>query len=332
MVAGMISIELQPTDLANIRFAYSPLVELSMSYKRLRADGASLFPRWADEVRHALHDTPLPYMDALILPRDYVADFITPTPTRREVEIEEEFARVRETPHETIRKNVRTLIALDGESPERLHFLAHPDEALDRLLDEMRLYWNRTLAAYWPRIIDVLENDVLFRARELALDGAECLFVNLSPIVRFRPNVIQLHKEYYYCDPTTEYSLDGRGLNLVPVIFACRDLSWQVSPEWAPMFIYGARGAGLWYGAPLPDPEEALQLALGSGKARLLVALKTPAHTSELARRLNITSGAVSQQLGRLNQAGLVEPKRSSNKVYYHLTPRGQKLLELFAS
>jgi predicted transcriptional regulator len=34
--------------------------------------------------------------------------------------------------------------------------------------------------------------------------------------------------------------------------------------------------------------------------------------------------------LSRLVQAGLTEPQRSGQRVYYHLTRRGEKLLALF--
>jgi DNA-binding MarR family transcriptional regulator len=56
-----------------------------------------------------------------------------------------------------------------------------------------------------------------------------------------------------------------------------------------------------------------------------------PMNTGEIAQRLQITAGAASQHLSRLNQAGLVEPHRSGKRVYYHLTSRGEKLLALFA-
>ena len=96
------------------------------------------------------------------------------------------------------------------------------------------------------------------------------------------------------------------------------------------MLIYGARGSGLWYRAEMPEPDKALRMALGTGRAKVLVALKSPAHTAELAQRLKLTSGAISQHLQRLNHAGLVESHRSSHRVYYHLTPRGEKLVGLF--
>jgi DNA-binding transcriptional ArsR family regulator len=174
----------------------------------------------------------------------------------------------------------------------------------------------------------VLENDVLFRAREMALQGVDTMFTNLTPMMQYLCGQLLLDKPYKNKLKNKDYQLGGRGLQLVPAMLG--RLSYQIVPEYQPMIIYRARGAGLWYAPQQPDTEKALVIALGEGKARLLSALKTPAHTTELARKLGITAGAVSQQLGRLSEAGLVQAHRSSNKVYYRLSPRGEKLLILF--
>ena len=95
---------------------------------------------------------------------------------------------------------------------------------------------------------------------------------------------------------------------------------------------YSARGSGNWFSEILPDPEEQLRVVLGDAPARLLIALCEPDHTSNLAKRLYLTAGAVSQQLKRLHHAGLVESHRSGYKVYYRLSERGLKLLALFGA
>jgi DNA-binding transcriptional ArsR family regulator len=71
-------------------------------------------------------------------------------------------------------------------------------------------------------------------------------------------------------------------------------------------------------------------LTLGAGKARLILALDSPLSTGELAHKLAVTAGAVSQQLGKLHQAGLVESHRSGKHVFYRLSERGHKLVDLF--
>lgn len=327
----MITIQLDKTDLESLRFAYSPLIETVMSYRLLHKPNApAAFLPWIEEARRALHGVDLPFMSAATLSRGYIADFLTPTPIGTRMTIDEELVRLRQMPPEYVYKNMQTVIEASEETEVRRYFLAYPHDALQCLAQEIELYWERVMARHWPHIQSVLDNDVLYRAREMALYGVENMFTSLNPIVQYTAGQLLLDKTYLGKECEIDYGLNGRGLQLVPGVFSVCGLSWQVEPEWLPMIIYGARGAGLWYTPDLPDPEAALTLALGEGKARLLQALKTPAHTSELAHRLSITAGAVSQQLGRLNQAGLVESHRSSSKVYYRLTPRGEKLLTLF--
>lgn len=326
----MISIHLEAADLENIRFAYSPLLEAVMSFRTLKLAHYTPLEPWADDARRSLNGLEFPYLDGLILARHWIVDFLTPTPTCVERSFEDELARLRSTPVEVVRKNAEQLIRLYGPSAIRDQFLAYPRESMDYVIDELRLYWQHAVARHWPRVISVLESDMLYHARLLALKGADEMMNELHPRLHYQPGILMLEKNSTPYE-TSEHRLGGTGIQLVPAVFSTSALSFQMAPEWLPMVIYGARGAGLWYEPSLPDPEEALVSTVGQGKAKLLLALKTPAHTSELAHTLDVTAGAVSQQLGKLSQAGLVESRRSSNRVYYQLTPRGEKLLLLFA-
>ena len=66
------------------------------------------------------------------------------------------------------------------------------------------------------------------------------------------------------------------------------------------MFIYSARGMGLWHYSKPDNPDEALQITLGMGRSRVFYALSTPRSTNELAFLIDITAGAVSQHLNKL--------------------------------
>ncbi len=331
----MLTFHLQPGALTALRFGYSPLLELAMSYRLLlRPDLHASYRGWLDEAQAATHDLMLPYLDAVILPSHYLADFVTPTPATAITDLETEFDRMRETPAAVIRENTELLIRHYGDSEARQHFLMYPHDALECLIAELRLYWARTLAQHWGRIQSVLDADVMFRARQLALQGINPLFGSLSRVLTYEDSTIRIAKpiEKNATVKAAEVVFNGTGLQLIPSMFACPDLSWQTHPNWQPMILYRARGTGLWY-QPLPeDSDEALQVLMGSTRARLLHTLiQEPVNTSELANRLEITAGAVSQHLNLLNQAGLVESYRSGSRVYYRLSPRGEGLLSLFA-
>jgi DNA-binding transcriptional ArsR family regulator len=70
-----------------------------------------------------------------------------------------------------------------------------------------------------------------------------------------------------------------------------------------------------------------LARVLGRSRARLLTALDAPRSTAELARRLELTTGAVSQHLSALRGAGLVTATRHGREVLYLRTQPAERLL-----
>lgn len=325
-----VRIHISPDDLTNIRFAYSPLVELTTSYRILHNPALQTpYLSWADEAQRALHDVELPYLHALLGSKcSYMPDFLTPTPLTTRLDVEAEIQIMLNLPAEIIRANVEKLIDDSGDSEIRQYFLVYPREMILCLADEMRLYWQRVLAHHWQRVTSVLEGDILYRARHLALHGAIGLFADLSPKMHYQPGQITIQKHNTQ-HAGEDYSLNGQGLQLVPTVFFNHGVWWQIVPEWHPMLVYHARGVGLWRQRE-PETNESLEIALGTGRARVLQSLTTPLNTGEIARLLNITSAGVSQHLARLQQAGLVEPHRSGKRVYYQLTRRGANLLNVF--
>jgi DNA-binding transcriptional ArsR family regulator len=65
---------------------------------------------------------------------------------------------------------------------------------------------------------------------------------------------------------------------------------------------------------------------MGAQRAALLASLSQPATTSELARRMEMTAGGISQHLAVLRDAGLVRSSRSGRLVLYVRTPLGENL------
>lgn len=327
----MITLQLSPGDIERVRFAYSPLIEVVSSFKLLQTPERQLnYEAWIAETRRKFDRIDFPFMTATILPNRYIVDFLTPTPTRTILSFEDEIDRVREVTDAQIRKNIEMTISIAGMNPVRQMFLDHPREALECLIEEVRFYWQQALEPYWPQLSSLLENDILFRARALALYGIDSMFTDLSDRLEYRQGEILIHKDHKPHFGSI-FQLEGAGVQLVPSMFAVCGGMWQVVPEYLPMLIYQTRGLGLWNRAPAEKPDEALQLTLGTSRARLLQQLTEPSHTNDLALRLNLTAGAISQQLGKLSQAGLIESYRSGSKVLYRLSARGERLLDVFA-
>ncbi len=319
----MISIHLTADDLNNLRFAFSPLRELSASYWTLMKPALyAIHLPWIHEAAAALDGIELLHIGALITPDGQFANFLTPTPYTPRPSFDEELARLRQTPAQSIRHDVSQL-RLKTQTAYR--FMDEPEAALFALADEIELYWQRTLAHHWPRIHAVLESDVLYRARQLALNGADAVFNNLHPSISYRDRTITIETRHEGI-----LNLDGGGLMLVPFIFMWNDLLLPDEAKSDGTVIgYSARGTGLWT-HQAESPEAALVAMLGAGRAKVLRQLTTPTSTSELAERLHVTSGNISLHIARLREAGLVESQQLGKWVFHRLTPRGEGILKLF--
>jgi DNA-binding transcriptional ArsR family regulator len=326
----MIVVPITSDDLVKMRFAYRPILEIPNSYRILKNPlFQSPYLKWIEEARRALYNVDLPYLDALIVPFGYIPDFLTPTPVTSGRNIEDDFAEVMETPDDIVRSNVAYLIKKYGNSETRQYFLTHPREALHCLVQDLRLYWKYALSHLWVRIISTLESDILLRGRLLAIEGPEKLFPDLHSTITFEAGQLQIVNPPPIPEPNTvyEFTLNGTGLQLAPAFFGC-GRSWQFDTIWQPMLCYTVRGIGIC--RDLPASTRSLELALGTARAEVLQAVIIPASTQELAHKLQITAGAVSQHLTRLRRAGLVEPHRVGKHVFYQLTRRGAELVMLF--
>ena len=330
-----ISIRLSGEELAETRFAFSPIWELGMSlYKPMRDPSKhALHLPWVQETRAAIEGHDLALLFAVTPPADlpgdvhaYIPDFLTPPPATPFPEFEEELETVASTPLDAVRVDVEHMRdSLDGYPVGDLtqQMIDDPGRMLPRLVDQMREYWKLAIEPHWPRIRALHEADVTYRARQLALGGAEQLFSDLHPMIEWRDGELLIDKVY---DATIDPA--GRGLLLIPGVFDWPGIAILLEAE-QPTLSYSPRGiATLWENEP-PEHTGAMDDLIGGTRADILRVLEIPMTTSELARRLHLTPAAVSQQLGVLRRAGVVEARRQGREVYSELTPDGRKLLDL---
>jgi DNA-binding transcriptional ArsR family regulator len=81
----------------------------------------------------------------------------------------------------------------------------------------------------------------------------------------------------------------------------------------------------LWETGPPPAPR-ALAALIGPTRAAMLTALAEPSSTTGLARRLQVTAGAVSQHLSVFRDTGMVTRSRVGRQVLYRRTRTGDTL------
>jgi DNA-binding transcriptional ArsR family regulator len=333
----MITIPLSTEDLTKVRIASSPLWETVTSFGVLLHQGHdTVHAPWATRARRVLPGTDLSALVAAMCVAGRCPDFLTPPPDASVATFGEELERLGATPAEIVHEEVEAFVRVEKEqfgslAPEKAHlleiYLSDPEGSLERLVDSLRRYHDLALAPYWPRIQEHLEGDTIRRGQALAIGGVEALLSGLHPKASYGGGALELDKAYEaIIEPA------GRGITLVPCVFAWPRVEVLVQPGYRPTLAYGPRGVAKLWTSSSPAPNgTALEAALGAGRASVLKGLlPVPRTTTELAHQLCLSPAAVSAHLSRLKAAELVEPHRSGKRVYYRLSCAGESLLGIF--
>ncbi|MGW2707048.1 helix-turn-helix domain-containing protein [Streptomyces sp. NPDC001340] len=325
----MIEFRFAVGDLATTSFAYSPLQEAVFSLRCLHDPARYPHHRpWLRRIRPRLETLDREVLTALIAPWLWVPDFLTPRPARARPTFSEELDEVRRTPPDVVAADFRATYRTDDALPPVVaRGLPDPAAFLARLTDAVDAYWHSCLHdSWWPRVQSILEADLAHQARVLAEQGAAALFVGLDSRLVWTGDQLRLTRARDTAPwPPADIRIAGRGLVLMPTVFA-RGAQTVIDPSRPPVLIYPARGRATLSEAPPPVTDRALIRLLGRPRARLLSLLAEPASTTELAHRLNVTPGAVSQHLAVLYDAGLLSRTRSGRTVRYARTALGDEL------
>ena len=319
MVRFVFSVE----DLVRTRFAISPMWELVRSLVVLRDPSyAALHVPWLRSLSGRLDGKALAGAIALLPPRGYTPDFLTPPPAGPLGGIADDLAALRATRADHIRSELELFRSQHPESGAVVEpWLAHPRREVRRLADLLERYWADAVEPVWPRVRAFLDADVAYRSRQLAEGGPGLLFSGLHGLVTWSED----HLEVSVPAHQATIALDGRGLVLMPSAFSATRPRVIDRPPWQPTLIYPARGiATLWEdAAPAPD---GLARLLGASRAAVLADLSAPRSTTELAGRLSLSAATTSHHLGALRDAGLVTGRREGRAVLYVRTPLGDAL------
>jgi hypothetical protein len=319
----MVRFEFGAEDVARVRFAFSPNWELVSSLRALQRPSAhALHLPWVHEARRALEGFDMTLLTALVTPEGYVPDFLGPPPVTPLPDLEAELDTVRRVPSERVRHEIGVLYGRRRPPAVLRPLLERPRHGLRRMTEALAGYWELTLAHHWSRLRSLLEGEVLHRARQLTLGGAELLFADVHEDVAWTGSDLAVDIRHDAVIP-----LGGRGLLMLPSAFYWPRVAVVTDPAWQPSLTYPPRGvATLWDPAEATGPE-GLRALLGATRAALLAQLDAPRSTAELARRVGVTPGAVSQHLGKLRGAGVVTSSRQGREVLYALTPAGEALV-----
>ncbi|MFD5566937.1 winged helix-turn-helix domain-containing protein [Streptomyces cadmiisoli] len=251
------------------------------------------------------------------LGRDWIADFLTPTPRAGEG-FQEALDRVRAVGADRARAQLR--MSLGGPLPADLE----RDDLPDRAAGLLEYVWTAAVGPYWDRRRRVLEADVVARTAQVARGGWAAVLDALRP-GRTRwlgGSRLQVNLHEY---PPREIS--GAELLFVPVTPQTGWVSWEEPGRERYAVVYPCAGAlaGDRDRAAVPAGLGAL---LGRSRAEVLVLLASPMSTTQLVGVTGQGLGSVGRHLRVLLDAGLVERRRAGRSVWYSRTAAGEVLAE----
>jgi DNA-binding transcriptional ArsR family regulator len=299
-------------DLLQCRFAISPLNETADALRSLARPRAAFYHLpWQRQARELLPRLDIEPLLAMLSVRGYQPDFINPAPGSPFTEIDAELEMVRATPPEKVAAELEACFGPDRSVP-----LRHGDPGVvrDLLADMLLRAWSALIEPWWPRLRDVLDSDITYRARRLADAGVAAVLSELDPKVCWQDSAVR-----FSILSSQEIDVSGADLVLIPSVFVWPGVAVSFDP---PAVIYPARGIhGLWQQGSRSS--EDLARLIGRTRAALLTALAAPASTTGLAARTGIPVSSVSEHLSVLRANGLVSTTRTGRFLLHHRTAMG---------
>ena len=323
-------LELDVADLAATRFAISPLSETVTAMLLLaRPSPPAVNAPWVRWARAQLERRPLQMPRAwplIVNGLPSYPEFLVPAPAVRAPGLDAELARMRATPAEAVRASLRRVFGDHPWPDSATELFDRPGESLAEIAAELAECHERLIMPHWERIRPVLEADIAYRARLVTGGGARALFSDLHPDLRWSEGTLTINDKDER-PSVFRVTLGPDGMVLVPTVLNWPMLSYSKATSTQTVLLYPARGAATVWEGGVSAEAEAVEELLGAPRARLLVALRSPATTTALARRLGVTASAVSQHLAALHRGGLVDRQRSGRTVLYQTSELGLALL-----
>jgi hypothetical protein len=319
-------------DLARTRVAAAPLpcIELSTAVRMLQERSHAVrFGAWRQQARRQLRPQARMILD-LIPPRGWAPGFLGTADTH----IPEEFLqRVRSTPALQVQRDL-SRVAEHRPLPRWTRRLGDDNDLLRQLFDTWEHVHARLLAPYWPHIVEHVAADRAVRMREVLTGGMGRLLAGLNPQhIRWEAPVLHIEMA---SGIEGELRLEGRGLLLVPSVFAFESPVIDPVAQPQPLLTYPAGGdhrpllaAATPAGKTAHRPTASLAALLGRTRAAVLVAIadRPGCSTTELASTVGIAPASASEHATVLRTAGLIDTVRHQNTALHRPTSTGLALL-----
>lgn len=321
----MQEIEFHPADLADIRFAHSPMAEVVTSTLALfNPHGRWMYERWRAGVTPLLAAGGLrTFVAVLNGPAGYIPDFLNPVPAQARPSLDDELALIAATPLDEVVREVTDRWAGHRPPPEIARLIDDPAEGLRTLVAEIRCYFELAIAPVWSRLSAAVEADIAHHRITMVDQGPRSALTDLHPDVHWTGEVLQVAGS---CGDFT-WQHTGQPLTLLPCAFNGPNLHVVADVPTGRSIWYPPRDYGrLWDAAATAEPSGTLAALLGPTRATILTLLAVPHTTTEVAAVLSLAPATVSHHLTTLRDAGLVAGARTGRHTRYLRTALGEQL------
>ncbi|MGW9213266.1 ArsR/SmtB family transcription factor [Embleya sp. NPDC055664] len=333
----MLRIHFTVTDLTRTRVVdgWGPLGETMLSLTMLsRSKAPAMLGGWRTRVRHESAGAVHPFA---ALFDSQVLDLFTVTGATSHLEEGLEALSTARPDHlQTELVWAEKVRALHTGHPDRgpgagLGDFAHDRSSRSDLVRFLKDHHRIAIAPHWSRMHSRFVAEQAGHAHTLATHGVEAMLAGLPSGFRWRPPYLEIGRG----PVAREVALAGRGLRLVPSVFAQYPLSYEVvGDEGEQIFVFlpvmrtasdAARILGV---SQTTQNHKALATLLGRTRARALEAVgEGRCTTGQLAQRLTMSLPTASEHATVLRESGLITTTRHGNAVHHALTPLGTALL-----
>lgn len=312
-------------DLVRIRFGAgpAPLVETAMGFAELRHQARRPVPDpWASRARQVFPAAARPLLDLIPVSGPW-PEFLDPPVG----DLDEGLEIVSATSRSRLRHQLAASWRRPGRPPPWLKALADGErEALTTTVRALRAFYLACVAPAWPKLAASFHGEVARRAGVLARGGLDELFGSLHPDLSMRDGALHRSERALARAGRPEvHHLNGQGMQILPSmlwsgppLFSIHPrgplASTMIYPGWRDLRIQGMRPADL-------------DVVLGRTRARVLLALREPCSTTELAARARISVPSASEHATALRGADLIRTERNGRGVRHSLTVLGRSLL-----
>ncbi|GAA4506642.1 hypothetical protein GCM10023191_064030 [Actinoallomurus oryzae] len=281
---------------------------------------------WRRRIRSAVSPAQAQAVWPLVAPGHSVTpDCVSPLSPIFETSVDEQIERLRDLSPDELLADLDGVFGRSGPPPHWRTVARQPRHWLRAYASATSQVW-AAMRPVWREARPLLDREVA-RVGAAAMRGRlDVILGGIHPSSRFEDGVLKIR------DPEpARFDLAGRRLVLVPMVSGGDALICSLDRADAVWLGYPLPGAGrLFRGEPAQEGGNALELLLGPVRAQVLTAASRPVTMGELATLTRLTPSAVTYHCERLAAAGLVLRERHGREVRVSLTPRAERLSELF--